>query len=60
MDELKALKLKKDGTPYKRQPKNHIVKTLEKPVLTEQLLKQDAKQTYVKKFTTDTIIVSFN
>ena len=62
MDKVEpTIKLKKDNTPYKRQPKKREAKipnviTSEKVQLIDKL---DDK-TYVKTFTTDSIIVSFN
>ena len=61
MNELKpVLKLKLDGTPYKRQPKKTNAITPEKTKLIEKLDKMDEiNKSYAKTFTTDKIIVSF-
>ena len=61
MDKVEpTIKLKKDNTPYKRQPKKREAKipnviTSEKAQLIDQLDK-----THVKTYLTDSIIVSFN
>lgn len=57
-NEVKAtIKLKKNGTPYKRQPqpKKVNVVTSDKVQLIDQLDK-----THTKTFTTDSITVTFN
>ena len=56
MDNKVKPKLKKNGTPYKIQPKIPNVITSEKKNMVDKL---DDK-THVKTFTTDAIIVSFN